>query len=61
MLRSNIDVNVLGRSSFVNNMLWGPSGDLSFMVNGKDSFWYYLLADDIYSTWSCFVQTIHIP
>lgn len=59
MLGSNNAVNVLDRSSFVNNMLWGPSENLSFMVNGKDYFWYYLLANGIYLPWSCFMQTIH--
>jgi hypothetical protein len=61
MLGSNNDVNVLDRSPFVNNMLRGPSENLSFTVNGKDYSRYYLLADGIYPPWSCFMQTIHAP
>jgi hypothetical protein len=56
---SNNDVNVLDRSPFVNNMLHGPSHDLSFVVNGKQYPRYYLLADGIYPQWNCFVQTIN--
>jgi hypothetical protein len=58
---SNNDINVLDRSPFVNDMLRGPSQDLSFIVNGKEYPRYYLLADGIYPAWSCFVQTIHEP
>jgi hypothetical protein len=61
MPSSNNDVNVLDRSLFVNNMLRGPSHDLSFVVNGKQYPRYYLLADGIYLQWSCFVQIIHVP
>jgi hypothetical protein len=32
---SNNDVNVLDRSPLVTNMLWGPSEDLTFTMNGK--------------------------
>jgi hypothetical protein len=61
MPSSNNDVIVLDRSPFVNNMLHGPFHDLSFVVNGKQYPCYYLLADGIYTQWSCFVQTIHAP
>ena len=59
MSGSNNDVNVFDIFSFVNNMLWRPSQDLSFIVNGKEYLHYYLLADGIYLQWSCFIQTIH--
>jgi hypothetical protein len=61
MLGSNNDVNVLDKSLLINNMLQGPSWDLSFTVNKKDYSWYYLLVDGIYPPWSYIVQTIHTP
>jgi hypothetical protein len=45
---SNNDVNVLNRSPLVTDMLWGPSEDLTFTVNGNQYSRYYLLADGIY-------------
>jgi hypothetical protein len=58
---SNNDVNVLDRSPLVHDMLIGTASNVTFEVNGKKYNWYYLLADGIYSQWSCFVQSIHNP
>jgi len=58
---SNNDLNVLDRSLLIHNMLTSEARDLQFEVNGCQYDWYYLLTDDIYPEWSCFVQSIHQP
>jgi hypothetical protein len=46
---SNNDLNVLGRSPLIHNMLTGKGRDLEFEINGCRYNWYYLLIDGIYS------------
>ena len=58
---SNNDINVLDRSPLVHNMLTSDATDMTFIVNGCEYNRYYLLADRIYPSCSCFVQTIHEP
>ena len=57
----NNGINVLDRSSIVNNLLRGEGSGMIFLVNGKRYSTYYLLADKIYPQWSCFLQPIHEP
>jgi hypothetical protein len=54
------DLNVLSKSSFIQDFLGVVSVDLSFEVNGNKHH-YYLLVDRIYPWWSCFISTIHGP
>ena len=42
-------------------MLRGEGHDLSFHVNGHVYLRFYILANDIYPPWACFVQPIHEP
>jgi len=58
-LGPNNDINVLDQSPLVHNMLTGAAHDMEFIVNGVKYNRYYLLANDIYPQWLCFVQTIH--
>jgi len=57
--RGNNDVNVFDRFPFVVELLRGEG--IGFMVNGTFYPRHYLLADGMYPSWSCFVQTIHEP
>lgn len=60
--RDKHDVNLLDRSPIVSEMLKGEADEeLGFVVNGTRYVRYYLLADEIYPGWSCFVQTIQDP
>jgi hypothetical protein len=59
--RSNNDLTVLDRSPLIHDMLRGSSSGMTFVVNGVEYSRYYLLADGIYPSWSCFVQSIHEP
>ena len=57
----NNDFYVFDRSPLIHNMFTSETSDFTFEVNRKDYNRYYLLADEIYSQWSCFVQNIHEP
>jgi hypothetical protein len=57
----NNDLNVLDRSTVVQDILMGEGQDLTFTVNGNVYPRFYLLTDGIYPKWSCFVQSIHEP
>jgi hypothetical protein len=59
--RDKNDVSLLDRSPLVREMLKGEAGDLGFSVNGTLYPRYYLLADEVYPGWSCFVKTIEEP
>lgn len=54
----NNDLNVLGRSPLLRNMLEGNSNGIGVKVNGHWYDRYYLLANGVYLKWSCFVQSI---
>ena len=45
----------------MNNMLHSEARNKTFKINGCEYNRYYLLTDSIYSKWSCFVQSIHLP
>ena len=53
------NLNVLDQSPLIIDMLIEVAANVSFQVNGRVYPHYYLLADAIYSPWSCFVQSIH--
>ena len=55
----NNNVNVLDHSPLVANGLTRARRDMTFEVNGHIYNMYYLLTDDIYPQWSCFLQPIH--
>lgn len=57
----NNDLNVLDHSPLVHNTLIGVARDMTFIVNGQEYDRYYLLANEIYPQWSCFVQSIYMP
>jgi hypothetical protein len=59
LMGSDNDLNVLGQSPLIHDMLVGEARDMTFEVNGQEYNRYSLLADDIYPPWSCFVQNIH--
>ena len=54
----NNDIIVLDRP-FVHDMLRGNSNDMKFTLNGEEYSRYYIPVDGIYSSWPCFVQSIH--
>lgn len=56
---SNNDVTVLDRPPFVRDMFRGNSNDMKFTINEVEYSRYYMLADGIYPSWSCFVRSIH--
>ena len=58
---SNNDLNVLGRSPLVQNLLTSATRDMQFDIMGCTYDKYYLLIDGIYPKWSIFVQSIHMP
>ena len=59
VLGSNNDVTVLDRPHFVHDMFRGNSNDMKFTINEVEYSRYYMLADGIYPSWSCFVRSIH--
>jgi hypothetical protein len=61
LLGANNDLIVLDRSPLIENMLTSDACDFKFTTNGYEYDRNYLLTDEIYHHWSCFVSTIHMP
>jgi hypothetical protein len=54
----NNDVNLLDQSPLICYLLNRLSHDFNFVVNRTTYLCYYFLTNNIYSPWSCFVQTL---
>jgi hypothetical protein len=57
----NNDLNVLDHSPLVCKLVEGNTNSVGFWVNENMDEKYYLLTDDIYPKWSCFVQSLQDP
>ncbi|XP_023749420.1 uncharacterized protein LOC111897704 [Lactuca sativa] len=57
MTGSNNDLNVLGASSIVNDMLQGKAPNMSFVVNEHQYNYGYYLGDGIYPEYAMFVKS----
>uniref|UniRef100_A0A0D3B8A5 DDE Tnp4 domain-containing protein n=1 Tax=Brassica oleracea var. oleracea TaxID=109376 RepID=A0A0D3B8A5_BRAOL len=55
------DINVLDRSLVFDDILQGRAPKVNYSVNGHEYHLAYYRADDIYSKWTAFVQSIPLP
>jgi len=55
----NNDIDMLDSSPLVKDMFTCKGHGFSFKVHGSLYPRYYLLANNTYRKWSCFVQTVH--
>ena len=60
-LGSMNDLNILGRSPLMGAILDSMLKCDRYSINGNEYDEYYLLADSIYPSWSCFVKTFNQP